>query len=165
MADDKSSGGGGWQWNALEIIIVLVLVIGLVEKIDGNKAAAPTSTTSATITNRTITGSTCGLTLLQPVPLQKVVGAAPLVGNVAGCDWEPTDQVALYAQLVDSHGTPVSSYMPVPATDRVGDSATFSSTIVFSRTPAHGTGYLILVPAMQPDTVSDTITARLPITF
>jgi hypothetical protein len=164
MADDKG-GGGGWEWGALEIVIGLILVIGLLDHLfgDGTLSKQP-SPTPAPVVQQTTQNNTCGLTLIRPHANEKVTNVILLAGSAGGCDWKTTKTVALYAQVVDSKGKPVSAYMPVPPSRSSDAGVSFDSAVALTAKPAKGIGYLILVPAVQPPG-SHTISTRIPLQF
>ena len=162
MADDKGGGGGGSGWGTFEIVLGILLAIGLLDRLTSVKSgvnSSPTATPAATET-----ASTCGLTLETPRATEKVRTSVVLKGSVGTCDWKATEKVALYAQLVDSKGKVVSKYLAIPPQDTYSDIVTFSSTITLTSTPASGTGYLILVPAVSTGN-SKTVSARIPLSF
>jgi hypothetical protein len=82
---------------------------------------------------------------------------------VGTCNWLALDGTALYAQVIDSKGIPISSYTTVPAgTLAVDGSTPFVASIPFTTQPMTSKGYLILIPATQIDSTS---TVRIPLTF
>jgi hypothetical protein len=166
MADDKGDGGGGWEWGALEIIIGLVLVIGLVDHLfgGGDMLSKQGALTTAPVVEQVEEGSTCGLSLIRPHANEKVANVILLAGSAGECDWKTTQTIALYAQVVDSKGKPVSGYMPIPPSGSSGSGVSFDSVVALTAKPAKGTGYLILLPAVQT-TGAHTISTRIPLQF
>jgi hypothetical protein len=167
MADAPTGGSG---WTAVEIIVVIILVIALLSQLTGKKITPVISPNSSTQTTTPAADTdaaipACGITIERPKPLESVKGFVTLIGNTTGCGWEVKNAVALYAQVVDSRGKPVSVYTPIPATliDANG-LATFSSTIRLTAVPNAGTGTLILVPTVPaPSETQQTL--RIPIQF
>lgn len=164
MADDKG-GGGGSSWGAFEIILVIVLAVGFLTQFqNGFKSPSATPTTPKKETVAKIeTKEPCGLTVARPHSLEKITSFVTLAGKVAGCEWHATETVALYAQLVDSYGRPVSAYTTVPSIRYVRDSAEFSTSIYLNTNPTTSTGFLLLIPTRN--TGQQTATYRIPITF
>ncbi len=181
MADAAPSGGGGWT--AIEIIIVLILAIAVLSRIRGvspsiiNEPKVPTTASkrndpylspyvspATEAPTTTLDPRGCGITVLRPKPLEKVSGFVRVTGTVSGCEWETTETVAVYAQVIDSRGRPVSDYVAIPVEGRMLDSTTFSGTVELRDPNITGTGTLILLSAT---TNSDNIqaTARIPIKF
>lgn len=162
MADDK---GGGVGWEAFEVIIVILLAIGLLSRLQGKPIGSPESVTPSEITtSETTKNAQCGLAITSPRTLERVTGAITLVGSTSGCNWVATETVALYAQVVDAYGAPVSSYSVVtPTRFDSPESTTFATTIPISGTAHPGTGYLILIPA-KADT-QKPLTVRIPLSF
>lgn len=164
MADDKG-GGGGKGWEPFEVVLVILLAAGLLTQFQ-NKSSGAKSTTNTTPKATTVTApqptDSCGLTVVSPRALEKVTSTVSLRGTTNGCNWPPTEGVALYAQVIDSYGKPVSAYTAVPGV-LVGDGSTsFDMTISLSAKPK-GKGFIILVPTSSSTTQS--ITTRIPITF
>lgn len=166
MADEKG-GGGGSDWGALEIVLGILLAIALIDRLQGGKGLFKVEETPSSITSEEILSqeeAQCGLSLTKPRPQEKITGFVIVSGSITGCNWFSTPDVALYAQLVDSRGKPVSNYTTiVPRTYSVNGFSTFESVVYVTAPPAAGTGYLILVPSKQIS--ATTITARIPIQF
>lgn len=162
MADAPSGG----KWEPFEIAVVVILLGGLLMRLTGTlpKTNTPSSESSTTTTTQTQAGEqhTCGLSIARPHSLEKVTSSVTLNGNLTGCNWYPKDGIALYAQVVDARGTPVSDYTAVAASD-LSDTPSFMTMLPITGTPKKGTGYVILVAAKN--TQARTITARIPIKF
>ncbi len=159
MAD---AGGGGSNWEPFEIIIVVILVIGLISQFTGKPLTSPATPATEVSQNDTTnpSQSDCGLIIARPHSLESVSGFVTLVGTTEGCEWASNELVALYAQIVDARGTPVSAYMTVVPTSFNDGVATFNDAISITKTPAKGTGYLILI---SPSSTSTTY--RIPLRF
>ncbi len=163
MADDK--GGGGSEWGPLEIIIGIVVAIALLNRLSGNPTSPFKNTSQSTDTVvEQQNSSTCGLSIVRPKPLEKVKDFVTIGGTVGSCDWKTKDTVALYAQLVDRKGVPVSSYVAVTPSQIDGDTVSFMQTIDIVGNPTSGTGYLILIPAVETGSTT-SLSYRVPITF
>jgi hypothetical protein len=164
MAD----GGGATTWEPFEIAVVAILIAGVLMRLDGTPTPN-SSTTSSTPKSATISQTqppvlnTCGLSVSRPYTREKVSGAVPLSGATTGCDWPTVDQVALYAQVIDAQGRPVSDYMSVPAGTSSGTEVPFTFSVPITTTPATSTGTLILISTKH--SASSSVTARIPITF
>lgn len=168
MADDK--GGGGSAWGPLEIIFVIILVIALLDKLTGKQTVLfPGNTDSQTPTQSQpakpdATKNGCGLTIITPEMNAKVGTSIAIVGSVAGCNWVPTQDIALYAQVIDANGLPVSLYEAIaPSTTRANGEVTFSTTISLNKTPATTKGTIIFIPATPVP--NRAVTIRMPLTF
>lgn len=160
MAD--AAGGGGSTWEALEIIIVILLAIGLLSQLSG-KPIASLGGSSATVTQSDTTTPaqpSCGLVVSRPHSLESVQGFVTLIGRTEGCEWVSTERVALYAQIVDARGKPVSEYTTVAPVSFDFNGAAFNTTIGITATPAKGNGYLILISPSSSST-----TYRIPLRF
>lgn len=162
MADAPS--GGGSSWGPFEIVLVLLLAIGLLSNI-GNKNKTPTVTTE---TENTVLApiddsvNRCGLSITSPLSLEKVYNNVRLSGSVNGCNWNIDGKIALYAQIITATGKPVSDYVSVEENGSSFLNYVFDTTIYLNG-PQKGTGYLILVPAVQKG--EQTATVRIPLTF
>jgi hypothetical protein len=164
MADDKG-GGGGSSWGALEIGLVLVLVIGFLTQLQNGFKPSGTiePAKKQEVVSAPLNQDTCGLTINRPHSLEKVTTFVTLSGSVDGCQWRPTDRVALYAQVIDSYGRPVSEYTTVPALERQYDEAVFNASIYLNTQPTTTKGFVILAPAQT--ITQQTPNYRIPITF
>ncbi len=170
MADAKSTGGGGSDWGMLEILLVVILLIGLMNRLsittktDSANTQKPVTTqaTRAADTEKLINErNSCGLTLISPRSNEKVREFVTVIGTAGTCNWRMADDAALYAQVVDRKGVPISEYTKIAPTSVDEDTVSFAQSIPFIVTPATGTGYLILVPAQQ---LGDrTATVRIPL--
>lgn len=160
MAD--AGGGGGFNWEPLEIIIIILLVIGLLSQLTGKPIKPITDSSSSTISNSSVSPAepSCGLVTSRPHSLELVSGFVTLIGQTAGCEWPSTETVALYAQVVDAKGKPVSDYITVAPNRFENAIATFNTSIALTATPAKGNGYLILISP-----VSSSTTYRIPLRF
>lgn len=160
MADAPSGG----SWGTFEIILGLVLVIALLSHLSKNNqipTIAPANTNSSIAAPDTSTAR-CGLSITTPLSKQKVADSIHLSGSVNGCNWRPSGSVALYAQVINSAGVPLSEFVAVPDTGRDLINTAFDTNITITGNPTPGTGYLILIPATQTE---KSITVRIPITF
>ncbi|MCC7436596.1 hypothetical protein IT402_01830 [Candidatus Nomurabacteria bacterium] len=161
MADAPSGGG----WGTFEIILGLLLAIALLSNI-GNKGKIykpleVSDTPKETISNLDDSSNRCGLSVVAPLSLQKVSGGVRLAGSVNGCNWKPDGNTALFAQLVDKSGRPVSEFTRVESNGSDIFNTAFDTSININGNPS-GVGYLILVPAKQE---GKSITVRIPLTF
>lgn len=158
MADAKPSGGDGGGSNGWEWIIVIILAMALIAQFTG-KPIKPILGTDEQQKEDIF----CGLSLARPKPLEKVGSFVTVSGTVAGCQWVTQDGVAMYAQVVDSRGKPVSKYTTIPAVLAEGYSS-FSASVPITAKPSSGTGTLILIPATAIN-VEHQVTARIPLQF
>ena len=162
MADDKGGGGGGTKWEPFEIVVIIILAIGLLT----NLKQGPETTTPApkpAVVSKAPEPDACGLSISRPHSLEKVTSFVTLIGSTDGCTWTSTPSVALYAQVIDSRGKPVSAYTTVPVVSSGVGTAYFDTTIPLNDTPVSGTGYLILIPAKSSG--YESITSRIPLKF
>jgi len=156
------------KWTALEIIVVLILLIGLLERISGHQLPTPPTPTPVPSSNphTAITDPAnpwCGLSIVSPQSKQSVSASFALVGNVNGCNWPTTQTTALFAQVIDANGLPLSDYLPIPITTKNGTTAQFATTLALTQHPTTKTGYLILVPTTG--TPGNTLSVRISLTF
>lgn len=162
MADAPSGGG----WGTFEIILGLLLAIALLSNI-GNKGKiykpleVSDTPKEETISNLDDSSNRCGLSIVAPLSLQKVSNSIRLAGSVNGCNWKPDGNVALFAQVIDKSGRPVSEFVTVESNGSDIFNTAFDTNINIDGNPS-GVGYLILVPAKQQ---SKSITVRIPLTF
>lgn len=166
MADAPASGGGGSSWGPFEIILVLLLVIAIMSHLSkgSTTAPAPTAPKKATVLAPIDdSANRCGLSITAPLSSQKVYGNVRLTGSVNGCNWRPNGETALYAQVINGAGVPVSDFVAVQSSGVSLTNTAFDTTIYFNTNPANGTGYIILIPAVNEGTKS--ITVRVPIRF
>lgn len=165
MADDKGGGGGGWEWGALEIVLAVLLVIGVLDRITGTKSSTISATPVAPVVQED-PSIRCGLSLEAPKPNEKSRAFITVRGTVGSCNWKATASTALYAQVVDAKGKSVTHYLAIPplSFDQGSDTVAFDQVISFTATPAKGIGYLILVPALSPAT-DRSVSARIPLAF
>lgn len=159
MAD--AAGGGGSSWSALEIIFVILLAIGFLTQLQNGFSSQPKEASSPITTS---TEQTCGITISRPQVSQSVYSSIALTGEVFDCQWQPTESVALYAQVVDSTGRALSSYVAVsPIFFSQERRASFDTVITFSTPSKTSKGFLILVPAKN--TGQQTMSYRIPLIF
>ena len=164
MADDKGAKSSGGDWSALEIIIGVILAIALLDRLTGNTYKISKAPAVAPAIIEQEKASTCGLTIIRPKPLEKVRDFVTVGGTVGSCDWKSSGDIALYAQLIDSRGKPVSLYTKILPSQVVDGVVSFMQTIELTDTPASGTGYLILIPAVSSD-AQRSLSNRIPLTF
>ncbi len=163
-----AEGGGASTWEPFEIAVVAILIAGILMRLDGTSVST-SRTTSSSPKSATISQAqppvlnTCGLSVSRPYTREKVSGAVLLVGATTGCDWPTVEQVALYAQVIDAQGRPVSDYMSVPAGTSGSTEVPFTFSVPITTTPQTSTGTLILISAKN--TASSSVTTRIPITF
>jgi hypothetical protein len=159
MADDK---GGGSDWGALEIILGVLLLIGLLERVSlfGSKGTGTTTQPSTEQSSR----ASCGLEVTAPTKDQKVAKAVVVSGTAGTCRWEVKNNIALFAQIVDAKGAPLSDYTPIaPQEKNKRGAVSFSGVVMMTETPTTKTGFLFLVPA-SPES-SHTSSVRIPLSF
>ncbi len=153
------------NWGPLEIILVLVLalaVLGAIGNKDNKQALAP-NIENQSLSSLSEKDKRCGLTLTTPKSLERVSTNIHVSGSVSGCKWKVDGETALYAQVVNGGGAPVSAFTTVPVTETTTTRSTFDTVITLDpSTPSSGTGYLILIPAVAD---SDAITVRIPVRF
>lgn len=166
MADDK---GGGSSWGALEIAIIILLAIGLLNRLTNrtpstiSDTVVPRPETKQGIPLKELTATRCGLVLATPQQNQKVSTFVVISGSVNGCEWNATPEVALYAQLVDIEGNLLSDYTAIPVVTYEEGVATFNTTISITSPAGNRKGYAIFIPAISHS--EKTTTARIPIIF
>lgn len=155
---------GGSSWGPLEIILALVLAVGLLTQIQ-NGFKTPVATTPSKQTIETPTDvQPCGLSINRPHSLEKVTTFVTLIGQTTGCEWRSTPTVALYAQIIDSYGRPLSAYTAVaPSTYTREEAASFAVSIPLTTTATTTKGYLLLVSAKN--SAQRTVSYRVPLTF
>ncbi len=161
MADDKGGGGGGSSWGTFEIVIGIVLLVGLLDRISARIPGIVSSGVSGSDT-AVKSETLCGLSIKTPIPSQKVGRDVVVSGSAGSCDWEIVNGIALFAQVVDSKGAPLSSYTPIRT--RGEDDDSFYGTVAVTSIPKTTTGYLFLVPASQ-NSSDETVSTRIPIKF
>ncbi len=149
------------DWGPLEIVLVLVLAIALLTNIGTKNTIQNGSVSQNQNALLSEKDKRCGLTVQSPVSLEKVAGAVRVAGNVSGCKWSPTDGTALYAQVVNGAGVPITAFTTVPVTSSVNGIDSFDIIIPFT-TNAKGNGYVILVPTVS---TKEAVSARIPIKF
>ena len=165
MADAPAPSGGS-GWGTFEIILGLLLATALLGNI-GNKGKVykpleVTDTPKQTVTKPDTSVNRCGLSITAPLSLQNVSRSVRLTGSVNGCNWKVTGTTALFAQVVNGGGAPISEFITVPVNESDVFTNAFDTTIALSGTPT-GTGYLILIPAVQEE--GKSITVRIPLHF
>ncbi len=159
MAD--AGGGGGAKWDAFEIGFAVILILGILANLGGGFTKSST-TTPKKETTVTKPKENCGLTIARPHSLERVGSFVTLIGSVGTCNWQTQNNVALYAQITDFYGKPISAYTQVLITGTNGATAQFDTAIELTQQPATNKGYLLLLPAVQPQT---PINIRIPLTF
>lgn len=165
MADDKGGGGGGSSWGTLEIIVGIILLIGLLDRISGGISGSLGQGSKTTVTTEQTSEKMCGLTIYAPVEGQKVSRDVSVEGIAGTCNWKVANGIALFAQVIDAKGAPLSDYTPIRSQDKdPRGKIQFSEMVPIVEIPKTKTGYLILVPAEQSRT-RYTISVRIPISF
>lgn len=165
MADAPASGGGGSSWGAFEVILALLLGVALLSNIGGKnttKSIPVDSSKKETVSKVDDSANRCGLAVTAPLSLQKVSGSVRLSGVITGCNWKPDGNTALFAQVINGAGVPVSEFISVQSNNTDIINTAFDTTIVITGNPS-GTGYLILIPATP--VVEKSITVRIPLKF
>ena len=164
MADAPSSGGGS-GWGAFEVVLALILAIGLLSNLNGNKNKTVLNVTppKTTISPIDTSANRCGLSITSPLSLEKVSNSVRISGSVNGCNWNPSGNTALFAQVITGGGVPVSDFITVTNNGANFLNTSFDTTIAINGNPNPGTGYLILIPATQ--TTEKQITVRIPVRF
>lgn len=166
MADAPSSGGGS-SWGAFEVILALLLAVALLSNIGNNTTKDSTKPTTTTPKKTTVSkiddsANRCGLAVTAPLSLQKVSGSVRLSGVITGCNWKPSENTALFAQVINGAGVPVSEFIAVQNNNTDLINTAFDTNIEITGNQT-GTGYLILIPATP---VADkSITVRIPLQF
>ncbi len=152
------------KWGPFEIILGLVLVIGILNAIGKNPGVAPVGT--PTDTQKTVQLSEkdkwCGLSITTPLSKEIVSTNVRVSGSIQGCKWQPNGTTALYAQVINKKGEPVSSFVTVPITAQSATASFFDTTIDLVGV-APGSGTLILIPATPQKETS--ISVRIPLQF
>lgn len=176
MADEKAPQPSGifGGHDPIVIIVVVLLALTLLANLFPSQDTAGTSTQSNnakdTVTE-TPAPSECGLAVFAPKGLQVITTTVPVSGTVGACQWLPVNGVALYAQVIDSAGKPLSDLRPIPAGERVaGVSGStpdgiqeFNAVINLSMFPTTKTGFVVLT---HPDLArTPPKTVRIPIQF
>ncbi len=163
MADAPS--GGGSNWGAFEVILALLLGVALLSNIGGKntpKTATDTTAKKESVSKLDDSANRCGLAITAPLSLQKVSGSVRLSGVTTGCNWKPDGTTALFAQVINGAGVPVSEFVSVQNNGTNSINTAFDTTITITGNPS-GTGYLILIPATP--VVEKAITVRIPLQF
>jgi hypothetical protein len=164
MADAPSGG----DWGVFEIVLGLLLVSAILSNI-GNKGKpykpleVADSKQEIVSPKGTSDANKCGLSITSPLSLQKTTNnSIRLAGSVNGCKWKPNGDTALFAQIITGAGVPISEFVSVQ--DNKSDLLKNAFDTVISTTGSYkGTGYIILVPALQEE--GQSITVRIPITI
>jgi hypothetical protein len=163
MADAPSSGGS--HWGPFEILLVVLLSIGLLSALTNKGKGTPVfdlgEGKDTTTTREDTSTNSCGLAIVTPLSLARISTEIHLSGYVHGCNWTPKDGIALYAQVINASGMPVSDYVAVPDAQTDILYTAFDTTIQITQETT-GSGYLILIPA-TPTTKS--ISVRIPLQF
>jgi hypothetical protein len=162
MADAPS--GGGSSWSTFEIILGIMILIGLASNIGSRGKFQPvfseTPTKEAVAVDNTAVKK-CGLSIVSPVSSQKVSESVRVSGSINGCNWKPDGNTALFAQVIDAQGAPISEFVPVQSTTTESITTNFDTTVSLNKTSST-TGFLILLPAIKTD---NSITVRIPLKF
>ncbi|MBP6857639.1 MAG: hypothetical protein KBC11_00360 [Candidatus Pacebacteria bacterium] len=161
MADAPSGGSG---WGTFEIILGLLLAIALLSNIGNKGEVYKPLEVKDTLKQKVVeddTSNRCGLSVTAPLSLQKVSNSIRLSGSVNGCNWKPDGNTALFAQVVDKSGKPVSEFITVESNGSSILNTAFDTNINITGNPS-GVGYLILIPATKQE---KSITVRIPLTF
>ena len=161
MADAPS---GGSAWTVLELILAILLILGVLDHLTGFISKPATSPTTKTPKVETVS---CAPTLIQPYTNQRVTTTISIAGSYGVCkptQWAPQNTTALFAQVIDSSGLPISDYtaIPISTTDSSGK-INFVGTITLNHPPVTSSGSIILVPANDPNQLHQT--KRIPIKF
>lgn len=161
MADAPS---GGSSWGTLEIVLVAILAIGFLTQLqNGFKSTPETTTPSKADPVTSVVEKPCGLVISRPSLSEKVGSFVSVTGRVEGCEWHATESVALYAQVIDSAGRPLSAYTPVAPLNGQYEVASFDTTVALTAVPTTTKGFLIFAPARNVG--SQTTSHRIPLTF
>ncbi len=165
MADAPKDGGGGSSWGPFEVVLVLILVIGILSNIGNKGKVVPVETEPKKVTLAPIDDSAnrCGLSVTTPMSLQKTYGSVRLAGSVNGCNWRSEGNTAIFAQVINGAGVPISDFIAVPNNGGDFINTAFDTEIFINGNPS-GTGYLILIPAIQQNP-EKPITVRIPLKF
>ncbi len=152
------------SWGAFEIILGIILLVGLLSKIEGKpiNSETPEKQSKETISFQEDPNARCGLSIIEPLSLQKVTGLVRLSGSVNGCNWKPNGNKLLFAQVISGAGVPVSDFVTVIGNGSNFLTEAFDTTIVINGNPK-GTGYLMLIPATP--VVEKSYTVRIPLRF
>ncbi len=165
MAEDKGSGGS--SWGTFEVVLVILLVAGVLGRLQGKPFGAIDNPKEESVTQNFSENqkNNCGLNIINPKSFEKITSSFIIEGYTFGCDWVSSENVALYLQVVDSKGLPVSNYTTiVPSSfDQSTLGANFSTIINLNTKANPGTGYVILLPMKNDD--KNTITHRIPVNF
>ncbi len=163
MADAPS---GGSSWGAFEVVLVCLLVIAILSNIGKGGGMSQTSFGGGGNTSTTeplnSSDDSCGISVTNPLSFTKVSNSVRISGLLTGCNWNASGPVALYAQVVDGKGKPLSEYTPVTNDNRDLINVSFDTSIFLYR-QATGSGYLILIPATPLS--GKSISYRIPLTF
>lgn len=146
MADAPS---GNSSWGAFEIILVCLLVLAILSNIGrGGSSYKPPLASENPSENLSINNneSACGISITNPISYTKVTNTVRLSGLTTGCNWAPKESIALYAQVIDAKGKPLSEYTPVLNTNTDFFNVSFDTSIPLYRQTT-GNGYLLLIPA------------------
>lgn len=163
MADAPSSGGS--SWGPFEVILALVLGIGLLSAISNKGQVTPLikdTPKKETVSKLDDSANRCGLSVSLPLSSQKVSGSVRLSGLVSGCNWVADGTTALFAQVINGAGMPVSDFVTVSNNGSDFIHTAFDTVININGNPS-GTGYLILIPAKQKE--GKSISVRIPLQF
>lgn len=163
MADAPKEGSS--NWSPFEMVLGILLVIALLSNITG-KSTPTVQKSSENIPQMDSSTNRCGLSVTSPTSLTRISiyeGSVHLSGSVNGCNWKPSGNTALFAQIISGTGIPVSDFVAVQNSGGDFINTAFNTSISLTGTPAVGTGYLILIPAVQDP--NKPITVRIPLKF
>jgi hypothetical protein len=162
MADAKPTGGGGFE--TFEIIVGIILLLAVINTLMGGNRSGTVSNPSTKTDTTTNSTKNCGLSVTSPKSGSTIGTTFNLTGKTDGCNWASTSETALFVQVIDGKGKPVSEFIKIPPLNfEENKPVIFNSTIGINATPAKGTGYVILIPAQ--DNPNNPITYRIPVKF
>jgi hypothetical protein len=162
MADAPS--GGGSSWGAFEVILGILLAIALLSNIGNKGKFQPlfSETPTKEVSPEQLTANNkCGLSIIGPTAFQKVSNTIRLSGSINGCNWKPDGSTALFVQVINAGGAPISEFVAVPSSTTENITTNFDTNITLNAEPS-STGFIILLPAYKTD---KSITVRIPLKF
>jgi hypothetical protein len=163
----------GSKWSPVEVILALVLIIAILSRIKGvspsiipkEVSQQPQTQTPIKKPVQNIPKTSCGLMVYRPKPLETVSGTIVLNGIVTGCGWNATRNTALYVQVIDDYGYPLTEYLAVPISGENDKGTLFYESIVLSAPTQRKKGYVLFFPASSDSTSTRQISSRIPISF
>jgi hypothetical protein len=160
MADAPAPSGGS-GWGALEVIVVLVLVIGLISTISG-KPILSLRNKSTIAATKTVTAPqpSCGIVLTSPKPQEKIGTEVVLNGSIIQC-LTNTIPDTLTAHVVDATGTSLSDSTTIDVSHSIFGGGSFSTTIPLVGTARSTKAYVIVSGPVRANGTAETV--RLPI--